>query len=104
MITAPQAAKLLALIAEYKDAAVAESWAGGADPVVAKELRADLTQARIDLCDYLAEISNTPTLSDEEIIDLARAVGIAATDYVDMYSAHKGNLIDFAHAVRKEGS
>jgi len=37
--------------------------------------------------------------TDGEIIAEAGAMGIAETNYVDMYSAHKGNLIDFARAI-----
>ncbi|RIJ00251.1 hypothetical protein DXK93_27200 [Achromobacter sp. K91] len=35
---------------------------------------------------------------DNDLLALARDNGICATDQADMYSAHKGNLVDFARA------
>lgn len=43
-------------------------------------------------------VDEQAALSDNDLMTLARDNGICATDQADMYSAHKGNLIDFARA------
>lgn len=49
MITIDQAIKLRELIADYRDAEIADSWKGGGDPADIPGIEADLREAKTAL-------------------------------------------------------